>query len=185
MDQVTLRASTGRETGSAPSRRIAYSMAGMGRLPRGPTAWCSPRVLAIIVTGGIPGFLRRNPCMAMRVSYAHLMAVQRRAGNASRTLQLLEELRASGLTPSTVHYSLALRACEQHRELPNRLQRALALYSQMRSQGLRLDSRGLLAATRLCDAHGRPDLSARLRQERSMDLPFGGAGKQRRSGGNS
>ena len=65
------------------------------------------------------------------------------------------------------------------------LQRALALYSQMRAQGLRLDSRGLLAATRLCDAHGRPDLSARLRQERSMDLPFGGAGKQRRSGGNS
>jgi pentatricopeptide repeat protein len=93
---------------------------------------------------------------------------QRRAGNVDRVLELLAELRARRLAPATVHYSLALRACELHASLPDQLARALALFDELRAAGLCLDSRGLLALARICEAQGRPDLAAQMRQERSV-----------------
>lgn len=99
-------------------------------------------------------------------AYAHLMAVQRRAGDASRVLFLYDELRARGLRPALVHYSLAIRACAQDAGAPGQLERAMRVYEDMRQGGLRLDTRGLLALTRICEASGRPEVAARLRRER-------------------
>jgi pentatricopeptide repeat protein len=99
-------------------------------------------------------------------AYAHLMAVQRRAGDASRVLFLYDELRARKLRPALVHYSLAIRACAQDAAAPGQLDLAMRIYEDMRQAGLRLDSRGLLALTRICQASGRPDVAARLRRER-------------------
>ena len=73
-------------------------------------------------------------------SYAHIMSVQRKAGNVTRVLELLEEMVQQGLTPTTTHYSYALMACDQHREEPNSLPIALSVYEQMRARGLRRET---------------------------------------------
>ena len=116
-------------------------------------------------------------------TYAHLMAAHRRAGNPPRVLELLDEMSAletveasdeasdvSVVQPSVVHFSLALQACERFKELPLTLERGMGIYRDLRARNLRLDSRGMLALSRICEAHGRADLAQRLRQERSMDL---------------
>ena len=43
-------------------------------------------------------------------TFAHLMAVQHRAGNATRVLLLLEDMRLRGLRPAIAHFSYALQA---------------------------------------------------------------------------
>ena len=100
-------------------------------------------------------------------TYAHLMAVQRRAGNQARVLELLGQMSRPGhdrLRPSVVHYSLALQAVERYKKHPLSLTRAMRIYDEMRTHNLRLDSRGMLALTRVCEANGREDLARRVRQ---------------------
>ena len=104
-------------------------------------------------------------------TYAHLMAVHRRVGSTERVLELLGEMSEPGhddLSPSVVHYSLALQACDRYKELPLSLRRAMRIYGSMREHNLRLDSRGMLALTHICDAHGREDIARTIRQQRSM-----------------
>ena len=62
------------------------------------------------------------------------------------------------------------QACETFKESSQSLTRALELYEAMRLEGMRLDTRSLLAFDRLCQAHGRPDLAAKARGERSMEV---------------
>lgn len=103
-------------------------------------------------------------------TFRHMMAVHLSAADATRVLELMFDLRSRGLTPSATHYSLALRACALPCvcELPNSLRRATELYEAMRSDGLRLDNRGLLALDRLYRSHGLFDIAQRVRRERSM-----------------
>jgi len=104
-------------------------------------------------------------------TFAHVMAVQRRAGNASRVFDLLDEMHARGVRPSYAHLSTALQACELYKFAPRSLQRVVQLYETMQRRGMRLDTRSLLAFDRVCKAHGREDLAVRARRERSMELP--------------
>jgi len=59
-----------------------------------------------------------------------------------------------------------LRAREQACEQVGDWQRALAVCEGMVTAGMRLDNRGLLAATRLLDAHGQSSAAARVRRQR-------------------
>lgn len=104
-------------------------------------------------------------------TFAHLMSAQLRAGNSARVFALLEEMQERGLRPGHAHLSLALQACELEVADRESLSRALRLYEEMRVAGLRLDTRSLLSIDRLCKHHGRPDVAARLRQERSLPPP--------------
>ena len=115
-------------------------------------------------------------------TFRHLMAVHLAANSTGRVLALLGELRAHGLAPSATHYSLALRACALPGvcALPESLLRATALYEQMRADGLRLDTHGLLALDRLCRQHKRHELAQRVRRERSMPHPDVGGPRRRR-----
>jgi len=101
-------------------------------------------------------------------TFAHLMAVQRRAGNATRVFELLQAMGDRDLRPDVAHLSIALQSCEIYLDNPLSLTRALELHSAMRDNGMRLDTRSLLSLDRLCKRHGRPELAARLRQERSL-----------------
>ena len=115
-------------------------------------------------------------------TFRHMMAVHLAANNTGRVLALLGELRSHGLAPSATHYSLALRACALPGvcALPESLQRATAIYEQMRADGLRLDTHGLLALDRLCRRHKRHELAQRARRERSMPHPDVVGGPRRR-----
>ena len=115
-------------------------------------------------------------------TFRHMMAVHLAANNTGRVLALLGELRSHGLAPSATHYSLALRACALPGvcALPESLQRATAIYEQMRADGLRLDTHGLLALDRLCRRHKRHELAQRARRERSMPHPDVAGGPRRR-----
>ena len=53
-------------------------------------------------------------------------------------------------------------------------------YEQMRADGLRLDTHGLLALDRLCRRHKRHELAQRARRERSMPHPDVAGGPRRR-----
>ena len=107
-------------------------------------------------------------------TYAHLMAVHRRAGQPERVLELLDEMsNSTDLKPRVVHFSLALQALSLWKDLPLSLPRAMKIYEITLKEGLRLDSRGILAIKRICEAHGRGDLARKVRQQRSMDRSFG------------
>lgn len=57
---------------------------------------------------------------------------------------------------------LCVQACEQVGDW----QRALEVCAGMASAGVRLDNKGLLATTRLLDAHGQTSAAARVRRQR-------------------
>ncbi|KAL1521544.1 hypothetical protein AB1Y20_021203 [Prymnesium parvum] len=101
-------------------------------------------------------------------TFAHLMAVHRRAGNATRVFELLDSMKDQGLSPSIAHYSIALQVCEMQANDPISLIRALDVYESMKNDFIRLDTRSLLSLDRICKVHHRADLAARARQERSM-----------------
>ena len=76
-------------------------------------------------------------------TYAHLMAVHRRAGQPERVLELLDEMsNSTDLKPRVVHFSLALQALSLWKDLPLSLPRAMKIYEITLKEGLRLDSRG-------------------------------------------
>ncbi len=119
-------------------------------------------------------------------TFANLMSVQFRAGNASRVLELLAEMRSRRIAPAASDYSLAIQACAWDPKRPRTLRRALSLYAELRRDGLRLDTPGLLSLQRILAAHELSDLAARIRQERSQPVvrrrpPQ--AQQQRRGGG--
>jgi len=96
------------------------------------------------------------------------MTANRKASNITRVLELLDEMQARGLSPTAAHFSTALQACEAFSHVPRALTLGLALYDKMVSRAVRLDNKGMLALTRLCEAQGEHQTARRIRQERSM-----------------